>query len=185
MQDPRFMSSTQAQAANIDAGLRAYMLGVYNHMTIGMAITGFFAYLTKFLAVNSPGFAMAIYGSPLKWVVMLAPLGMVFWLSARVNKMEATTARGLFFTFAAVMGVSLSSILLVYTGASIVRVFFITAVAFSALSIYGYSTKRDLSPMGSFLMMGLVGLIIASIVNIFLQDGMFLKVKRYILMVKI
>jgi FtsH-binding integral membrane protein len=187
MQDPRYMSSSQAQTANIDAGLRSYMLGVYNHMTIGMAITGFFALLIKNLSVTTPDKAVgmlsngiplsslgvALYGSPLQWLVMLAPLGMVFWLSARVNHMQPNTARTMFYTFAAVMGVSLSSILLIYTGASIVRVFFITAISFSALSIYGYTTKRDLSPMGSFLMMGVVGLILASIVNMFMQDGMF------------
>ena len=171
MQDPRFMSSTQAQAANIDAGLRAYMLGVYNHMTIGMAITGFFAYLTKFLAVNSPGFAMAIYGSPLKWLVMLAPLGMVFWLSAKVQTMKPETARNLFYAFAAIMGISLSSLLLVFTGESVIRVFFLTAASFSALSIYGYTTKKNLTSLGSFLIMGLVGLILASIVNIFLASS--------------
>ncbi len=186
MQDPRYMSSTQTQAVNIDAGLRSYMLGVYNHMTIGMAITGFFALLIKNFAVASSenavgylsngipltNFGWAIYGSPLQWLIMLAPLGMVFWLSARVNSMRPTSARNMFYIFAAVMGISLSSVLLVYTGASVVRVFFITAASFSALSIYGYTTKRDLTGLGSFLMMGLVGLIIASIVNIFLQDGM-------------
>ena len=175
MQDPRFMSSSQAQATEIDAGLRAYMLGVYNHMTIGMAITGFFAYFIKIMAVSSDGvitpLGMALYGSPLKWVVMLAPLGMVFWLSARVEKMKPETARNMFYAFAAVMGISLSSILLVYTGESVIRVFFLTAASFSALSIYGYTTKRNLTGMGSFLMMGLVGLILASIVNIFIASS--------------
>ena len=174
MQDPRYMSSSQAQAANIDAGLRSYMLGVYNHMTIGMAITGFFAYLTKIMSVSNgmlTPFGTAIYASPLKWVVMLAPLGMVFWLSARVNKMKPETARNVFYAFAAVMGISLSSILLVFTGESIVRVFFLTAASFSALSIYGYSTQRNLTGMGSFLIMGLVGLILASIVNIFVASS--------------
>ena len=175
MQDPRFMSSTQAQAANIDAGLRAYMLGVYNHMTIGMAITGFFAYLTKIMSVTSEGmltpFGAAIYTSPLKWLVMLAPLGMVFWLSAKVQTMKPETARNLFYAFAAIMGISLSSLLLVFTGESVIRVFFLTAASFSALSIYGYTTKKNLTSLGSFLIMGLVGLILASIVNIFLAVG--------------
>ena len=185
MQDPRYMSNAQAQAAGIDAGLRSYMLGVYNHMTIGMAITGFFALFAVQLATttsqNAVGilsngtpltnFGVAIYGSPLQWLIMLAPLGMVFWLSAKVSSMKPTSARNLFYIFAAVMGVSLSSILLVYTGESVIRVFFITAASFSALSIYGYTTKKNLSGFGSFLMMGLVGLIIASIVNIFIVSS--------------
>ena len=174
MQDPRFMASSQAQTVGIDAGLRSYMLGVYNHMTIGMAITGFFAYFTKIMSVSQGALTplgTALYASPLKWLVMLAPLGMVFWLSARVNKMKPETARNVFYAFAAVMGVSLSSILLVFTGESVVRVFFLTAASFSALSIYGYSTQRNLTGMGSFLIMGLVGLILASIVNIFVASS--------------
>ena len=174
MQDPRFMASSQAQTVGMDAGLRSYMLGVYNHMTIGMAITGFFAYLTKIMSVSQgvlTPLGVALYASPIKWLVMLAPLGMVFWLSARVNKMKPETARNVFYAFAAVMGISLSSILLVFTGESIVRVFFLTAASFSALSIYGYSTQRNLTGMGSFLIMGLVGLILASIVNIFVASS--------------
>ena len=174
MQDPRFMASSQAQTVGIDAGLRSYMLGVYNHMTIGMAITGFFAYFIKIMSVSQGALTplgVALYASPLKWLVMLAPLGMVFWLSARVNKMKPETARNVFYAFAAVMGVSLSSILLVFTGESVVRVFFLTAASFSALSIYGYSTQRNLTGMGSFLIMGLVGLILASIVNIFVASS--------------
>ena len=152
MQDRRFMSSSQAQAANIDAGLRSYMLGVYNHMTIGMAITGFFAYLTKIMSVSEgmlTPFGTAIYASPLKWVIMLAPLGMVFWLSAKVQSMKPESARNLFYAFAAIMGISLSSLLLVFTGESVIRVFFLTAASFSALSIYGYTTKKNLTSMGS------------------------------------
>jgi len=175
MQDPRFMSSSQAQAAEIDAGLRSYMLGVYNHMTIGMAITGFFAYFTKIMSVSSEGMltplGTAIYASPLKWVVMLAPLGMVFWLSAKVQTMKPESARNLFYAFAAIMGISLSSLLLVFTGESVIRVFFLTAASFSALSIYGYTTKTNLTSFGSFLIMGLVGLILASIVNVFLASS--------------
>ena len=138
MQDPRFMASSQAQTVGMDAGLRSYMLGVYNHMTIGMAITGFFAYFIKIMAVSQAvltPLGVALYASPLKWLVMLAPLGMVFWLSARVNKMKPETARNVFYAFAAVMGISLSSILLVFTGESVVRVFFLTAASFSALSL--------------------------------------------------
>ena len=175
MQDPRFMSSSQAQAVGIDAGLRSYMLGVYNHMTIGMAITGFFAYLTKIKSISSEGMlsplGVVLYTSPLKWVVMLAPLGMVFWLSSKVNTMKPETARNVFYTFAAIMGISLSSLLLVFTGESVIRVFFLTAASFSALSIYGYTTKKNLTGLGSFLLMGLVGLILASIVNIFVASS--------------
>jgi FtsH-binding integral membrane protein len=163
MQDPRYMSSSQAQSANIDAGLRSYMLGVYNRMTIGMALTGFFAYLTKIMSVSDgmlTPLGAAIYTSPLKWVVMLAPLGMVFWLSAKVQTMKPESARNLFYAFAAIMGVSLSSLLLVFTGESVIRVFFLTAASFSALSIYGYTTKKNLTSFGSFLIMGLVGLIL-------------------------
>ena len=111
-----------------------------------------------------------VYGSPLKWIIMLAPIGMVFYISARLNRISAQKARNLFYIYAGLMGLSLSSLLLVYTGASIVRVFFITAAAFAALSIYGYTTKKSLSGLGSFLMMGVFGLIIAQIVNIFMAS---------------
>jgi FtsH-binding integral membrane protein len=117
-------------------------------------------------------FGYALFASPLKWVVLLAPLGMVFFLSARIHKMSAASGQIAFYVFAALMGLSLSSIFLVYTGASIGRVFFITAAAFGALSLWGYTTKRDLSGMGSFLVMGLFGIIIASLVNLFLGSTM-------------
>ena len=177
MNDNRFMSGTNAQAAQIDLGLRAYMLGVYNHMTTALAITGFFALGLSFLAGPSinelTSIGYMVYGSPLKWLIMLAPIGMVFYISARLNKISAQKARNLFYIYAGLMGLSLSSLLLVYTGASVVRVFFITAGAFAALSIYGYTTKKSLSGLGSFLMMGVFGIIIASIVNIFLgSDGL-------------
>ncbi len=157
--------------AGIDEGLRSYMLRVYNYMALGLAITGIAAMGTHLMAVNSPAFAQAIYMSPLKWVVMLAPLGMVFFLSARVNKMSVGGAQLTFWIFAALMGISLSSIFLVFTGASITRVFFITAASFGALSLFGYTTKKDLSGWGSFLFMGLIGIILASIVNIFLGSS--------------
>ena len=177
MNDNRFMSGTNAQAAQIDLGLRAYMLGVYNHMTTALAITGFFALGLSFLAGPSinelTSIGKMVYGSPLKWLIMLAPIGMVFYISARLNKISAQKARNLFYIYAGLMGLSLSSLLLVYTGASVVRVFFITAGAFAALSIYGYTTKKSLSGLGSFLMMGVFGIIIASIVNMFLgSDGL-------------
>ncbi len=156
----------QATAEDIDAGLRAYMLGVYNYMTIALAITGLAAYGVS----QSPAILSVIYGTPLQWVVMLAPLGMVFFLSARINKIQASTAQMLFWAFAVVVGISISYIFLIYTGASIVRIFFITSAAFAGLSLVGYTTKKNLSAMGSFLIIGLFGLIIASVVNIFLAS---------------
>lgn len=171
--------------AGIDEGLRAYMLRVYNLMSIGLVITGLAALGTVMLATtNDPSSAVAtlgngkmltnfgalLYGSPLRWVVMLAPLGMVFFLSARVGSMSVSGAQTAFWVFAGLMGLSLSSIFLVYTSASIVQTFFITAAAFGALSLYGYTTRRDLTGMGTFLFMGLIGLIIAMVVNIFLQS---------------
>lgn len=171
----------------IDQGLRTFMIGVYNNMMIGLVVTGVVAYFVNQLAVAHTGadaaammgripltsFGVAIYGSPLRYVVMLLPLAFVLFFSFRINAMSASSARTLFFAFAAAMGLSLSSILLVYTGASVYRAFFITAAAFGSLSLYGYTTKRDLSPMGSFLMMGLFGLIIASLVNMFMQSSSF------------
>jgi uncharacterized protein len=163
----------------VDQGLRSYMLGVYNNMAIGLGITGLAALGTNMateaklvggrLVANQLGYAL--YASPLKWVVMLAPLAFVFFLSARADRMTASGARTLFFVFSAVMGLSLSTIFIVFTQQSIVQVFFITAAAFGSLSLWGYSTSRSLSGMGSFLIMGLFGLIIASLVNLFLQSG--------------
>lgn len=174
MSELRNYQSRAAQspsAAMIDEGLRAYMLKVYNLMAMGLALTGVAAYATYQLAVSSPAFAPAIYGSPLRWVVMLAPLAMVFFLSFRIHKMSVSTAQMTFWAYSAIMGVSLSSIFLIYTGGSIVQTFFVTAASFGALSLYGYTTKRNLSAMGSFLIMGLFGLIIASLVNLFLASS--------------
>ena len=170
MADNRFMNTAAAEATQGDLGLRSYMLGVYNHMTTALLMTGFFAYAMKWAVFNVAGVGQLIYGSPLKWVVMLAPLGLVFWLSARINSMSATKARNLFYVYAALMGISLASVLLMFSTASVARAFFITAGAFAALSLYGYTTKRSLSAMGSFMMIGLFGLIIAMIVNIFLAS---------------
>ena len=165
----------------IDQGLRAYMLKVYNYMASGVALTGFIALLLfKLAVVSGPNgeilgltqMGNAIYNSALMWVLMLAPLGVVFYMSFGIAKMSASKAQTVFWIFAALMGASLSSIFLVYTGASITRVFFITAGTFGAMSIYGYTTKRDLTKLGSFLMMGLIGIIIASLVNIFLKSSM-------------
>ncbi|WP_323798160.1 Bax inhibitor-1/YccA family protein [Nisaea sp.] len=170
--DRKHMTAAEAEAAQIDVGLRSYMLGVYNHMTIGLALTGFFAIGTKLLAMSSPAFAQLIFASPLKWVIMLAPLGMVFFLAARVQSMSASAARTTFYIYAGMMGLSLASIFFVFTGESIARVFFITAAAFAGLSLYGYTTKKSLSGMGTFLFMGLIGILIASVVNIFLASTM-------------
>jgi FtsH-binding integral membrane protein len=167
------MAGSRADAA-IDEGLRAYMLKVYNLMAIGMVITGLVAYGASIMAISNgqlTTFGEAIYVSPLKWVVMLAPLGMVFFLSARVHTMSVSAAQTSFWIFAALMGLSLSTIFLIYTGASIVQTFFVTATAFGALSLWGYTTKRDLSGIGTFLVMGVFGLIIAMLVNIFLQSS--------------
>jgi len=173
-------------AGAIDEGLRAYMLGVYNYMAIGLAITGVAALIIANLAVTSDPSQMAgqfgngvmltnigaaLYSSPLRWVVMLAPLGMVFLLSARINSMSVSGAQMMFWAFAAIMGISLSSIFLIYTSESIVRVFFITAASFGALSLYGYTTKKDMSGWGSFLVMGLIGIVIASVVNLFVGSS--------------
>ena len=150
-----------------DAGLRSYMLGIYNFMASGLALTGAVAYGVSM----SPDLMSMIFGTPLAYVVMFAPLGFVLVLSFGINKLSASSAQMLFWLFAGVMGLSLASIFMVYTGASITRVFFITSGMFAGMSLYGYTTKRDLSGMGGFLMMGLIGLIIASIVNIFLGSS--------------
>jgi hypothetical protein len=172
--------------ASIDQGLRSYMLSVYNYMAGGLAITGIVAYLVAQMAVaTSPetvavtlgngvpltSFGAALYLSALRWVVMLAPLGLVFFLSARISKLSISASQTTFWVFAGLMGLSLSSIFLIYTGASITQTFFVTSIAFGGLSLYGYTTKRDLTAMGSFLIMGVIGLIVASLVNIFLQSS--------------
>ena len=160
------MSGDQAYAADIDVGLRAYMLKVYNYMCIGLGLTGAVAFATS----TSPTMMQTIYGTPLQWVVMLAPIGLVFFLAAKVNSMQASTAQTVFWVFAGLMGLSMAYIFVAYTGESVTRVFFITAGAFAGLSLYGYTTKKNLSGMGSFLIMGVIGLIIASVVNIFLAS---------------
>ena len=172
-------TATTRTQVDVDQGLRAFMLGVYNNMVLGLAVTGLVALGTFMLATTTgvngrialTPFGQAIYLSPLKWAVILAPLAFVFFFSFRMEQMTAATARMVFLLFAAVMGLSLSSIFVVFTGQSITQVFFITAAAFGALSLYGYTTKRSLSAMGSFLIMGLFGLIIASLVNLFLASS--------------
>ena len=165
--DKRFMTRAEAQAAEIDVGLRQYMLQVYNYMASGLALTGIVAYLVA----SSEAMTKAIFGTPLFWVVALAPIALVFFLSFRIQHMKASTAQAVFWIFSVLMGLSLASIFLQFTGTSIARVFFITAGMFAGMSLYGYTTKRDLSGWGSFLFMGLIGIIIASIVNMFLQSS--------------
>jgi FtsH-binding integral membrane protein len=157
--------------AAVDEGLRAFMLGIYNNMAMGLAITGLVAYGAFRWAVSDPAVAQTLYASPLRWVIIFAPLLFVFGLSAAVQRMQPATARLVFLAFSAVMGLSLSSIFIVFTGESIARTFFITAASFGALSLWGYTTKRDLTAMGSFLFMGLIGLIIAMVVNLFLASS--------------
>ncbi|HLY46500.1 MAG TPA: Bax inhibitor-1/YccA family protein [Stellaceae bacterium] len=154
---------TAGTAADIDVGLRDYMLRIYNYMASGLALTGIVAYVAA-----ASGFYAQIAHTPLFFIVLLAPLGLVFWLSYGINRMQASTAQGIFWLYAGLMGLSLGGIFLVYTGASIARVFFITAGTFAAMSLYGYTTQRDLAQFGSFLFMGLIGIIIASLVNMFI-----------------
>ncbi|MBL4916403.1 Bax inhibitor-1 family protein [Szabonella alba] len=175
-----------ARTARIDEGLRAHMNKVYGLMSVGMLLTGGAAWAISGLATTTdPSLAaaelasgkyltslgVALYASPLKWVIMFAPLIMVFAFSAMINRMSAAAAQLFFYVYAAAMGLSISSIFLVYTGTSIAQTFLITAIAFAGLSLYGYTTKRDLSGMGTFLMMGLIGLIVAMVVNIFLASS--------------
>jgi FtsH-binding integral membrane protein len=181
----RAVPAGHADAA-IDQGLRAYMIKVYNLMGLGLVITGLAAIGTVMLATTTDpasavatlpngemltSFGYAIFASPLKWVVILAPLAAVFFLSFRIQSMSVSAAQTTFWVYAGLVGLSLSSIFLVYTAASISQTFFATAAAFGALSLYGYTTKRDLTAMGSFLVMGVFGLIIAMVINIFLQSS--------------
>ncbi|EJW12516.1 membrane protein [Rhodovulum sp. PH10] len=186
-----------AEAAAFDAGLRAYMLRVYNYMVLGLAITGFAALGMYLVSVTGDAsdaarvvrngaelpariggsmfltpIGWAVYVSPLKWVIMLAPLALVFALSFGIQRLKPATAQALFWVYAALVGLSLGAIFMVFTHTSVVRVFFITAASFGALSLWGYTTKRDLSGMGSFLIMGLFGIIIASLVNVFVASSM-------------
>ncbi len=171
------------RTAQIDEGLRAHMNKVYGTMSVGMLIAALAAWAVAGLSVSTAptayqigpeqyltAFGAAIYASPLKWVVILAPLAFVFGLSAGINRMSAATAQLVFYAFAAVMGVSISSIFLVFTTASIAQVFLITAIAFAGLSLWGYTTKKDISAWGSFLIMGVIGLILAMLVNIWLAS---------------
>ena len=166
----------RSSADQIDLGLKAYMNKVYSFMAVGLALTGVIAHLTSTMAFDfrtntMTAFGNAIYGSPLAFIIMLAPLGFIIALNMGIAKMKESTVQVLFWAFAAVMGLSLSSIFIQYTGESIARVFFISAGAFGALSLYGYTTKKDLTGWGSFLFIGLIGILIASIVNIFVASS--------------
>ncbi|WP_171120451.1 MULTISPECIES: Bax inhibitor-1/YccA family protein [unclassified Ruegeria] len=175
-----------ARAAEIDEGLRAHMNKVYGTMSVGMLITFAAAWAIAGLATTTDpsaaaaqlsankyltSFGATLFASPLKWVIMFAPLAFVFGFSAGINRLSASGAQSVFYLFAAVMGVSISWIFLVFTGQSIIQVFLITSIAFAGLSLYGYTTKKDLSAMGTFLIMGVIGLIVASIVNIFIASS--------------
>jgi FtsH-binding integral membrane protein len=163
-------AGTRAQTHEIDEGLRSYMLRVYNYMASGIALTGVVAYATYLLAASNPAIQQLLFASPLRWVIILAPLAMVFFMAARINHMSVGAAQATFWIYAALVGISLSSLFIIYTGQSLARVFFITAAMFGAISIWAYTTKKDLSGWGSFLIMGLIGVIIAAVVNIFLQS---------------
>jgi len=174
MADYRDQIQTRAGAENrtdIDQGLRSYMLGIYNYMATAIGLTGVAAFGMATWASNNPAVANALYNSPLKWVIMIAPLAFVMVISFGINKLSKSAAMLTFYAFAGVMGISMSWIFMVYNIPSIVQTFFVTAASFGALSLYGYTTKRSLSGMGSFLMMGLFGIIIAMIVNIFMQSS--------------
>ncbi|MEJ1117859.1 Bax inhibitor-1/YccA family protein [Phyllobacterium sp. CCNWLW109] len=155
-------------AAAFDEGLRQHMLRIYNYMGLGLVLTG----VVAFVVASTPALYVPIFSTPLKWVVMLAPLAFVMFFSFKMQTMSAASAQMLFWAFCAVMGLSMASIFLVFTGNSIARTFFIAATMFGATSLYGYTTKRDLSQFGSFLIMGLIGVVVASVVNIFLGSTM-------------
>ena len=167
------------RALAIDAGLRAHMIRVYNYMAGAVALTGVVAWLTFSMVTTTTAtgalaltpLGQALFGSPLMWVLILAPLALVFFISFRIERLQASTAWTLFMVYAGLLGISLATIFIAYTSTSITRVFFISAASFGALSLYGYTTQRDLSAFGSFLIMGLIGIIIASLVNLFLQSS--------------
>jgi uncharacterized protein len=163
----RYVTRTQAEAAQIDVGLRQHMLRVFNYMASGVLLSG----IVAFAVASSPTAIQLIFGTPLYWVVILAPLGMIFFLSYAVNRLSFFTAQATYWALTATIGASLASILLLYTGASVARVFFISAATFAAMSLYGYTTKADLSRFGSFLLMGLIGIVLASVVNLFMASS--------------
>lgn len=153
--------------SGLDLGLRSYMLKVYNFMALALVLTG----VVALVAASSPQLMMTLFTTPLKWVVIFAPLAVVLLLSFRIDSLSYSSAQAIFWLYAGLVGLSLSTIFIIYTGESITRVFFITAATFGSMSLYGYTTKRDLTGFGSFLFMGLIGIVIASIVNIFMQSS--------------
>jgi uncharacterized protein len=166
---PRWSAQSAGTEVGIDVGLRNYMLRVYNYMASGLALTGIVAWLAA--AGGRDSFIAHIYHTPVMWLVMLAPLGLVMLMSFGVNRLSAAASQGIFWLYAGLMGLSLSTIFLVYTYHSIALVFFITAGTFAAMSLYGYTTQADLTRFGSFLFMGLIGIVIAGLVNIFMQSA--------------
>ena len=187
--DNRIVRGQAADVGAIDAGLRAYMLRVYNYMLVGLVLTGLTAYGVYSMAVTTDPaaasvalkngvlltqFGATLFLSPLQWLFMLAPLGAVIYINVRLQKMSVGGAQTAFWIFAGLMGISFSTIFMIYASASIAEVFFITAAAFGGLSLYGYTTQRDLSAIGSFLIMGVWGLVIAMVVNFFLQSPMIM-----------
>jgi hypothetical protein len=184
----RLYSSQASVAGAIDAGLRKYMLRVYNYMALALVVTGLAAYgifsasvtadpsaaVATFHGIGLTQLGVTLFTSPLRWVFMLAPLGMVLFINFRLNKMSLGGAQAAFWIFAGLIGVSMASIFLIYATASVAQVFFITAAAFGGLSLYGYTTKTDLSAIGSFLIMGVWGLVIAGLVNMFFQSSMMM-----------
>ncbi|MFM7345822.1 MAG: Bax inhibitor-1 family protein [Tagaea sp.] len=163
----RVLTRTDIDAAALDQGLRAHMLRVYNYMASAVALSG----IVAALIASSPAMTALIFGTPLKWVFMLAPLGFVLLMSFKFDSLSKTALQGLFWAYAACIGVSFAAILLVFTGASVARAFFISAAMFAGMSLYGYTTKADLSKFSTFLIMGVFGIMIASIVNIFVGSS--------------
>ncbi len=178
MQSNHYEPTTSRSTTTVDAGLKAHFQRVYNNMALGLVVTGLVAYIVA----STPALLQAIYGTPLSWVVMFAPLGIIFFglTPRKLQSMQLSTATGLYYLITALMGMSLAYIFLIYSGESLARVFFITAGMFGATSIFGYTTKKDLSGMGSLMFMGLIGIIIASLVNIFLQSTMIMFVTSVI-----
>lgn len=171
MQDfTQLRTSAGTQAASFDTGLRQYMLKVYNYMASGLLLTGILAWFTSQSPALFSLFFSATGPTPLGWVVMFAPVGIVLFLSFRQHRMSPAAAQGWFWAYAALTGISFATLFMVYTGESITRAFLVTASVFGAMSIYGYTTKRDLTGWGSFLFMGVIGMLIAGVVNIWLQS---------------
>jgi len=176
----RFATASDTRSEAFDAGLRSYMLSVYNFMFSGILLTGLVAMFFSWGGMNSPAAHVMMGGGLLRYVIMFAPLGFVFGMSFGGARMSAGTLQAMFWGFAVAMGLSLSTVFLVYTGTSIAQAFFATAASFAGLSLYGYTTKRDLSAFGTFLVMGLVGLIVASLLNLFFQSGAFALVISFV-----